>query len=651
VRRPVPAALAVVAIWVFLLIVPVTQAQYTEGLPPGILDVEVDGQAIDSATVPVTNNATPEISGRVDLGVASLDLAVANGNVIRFQAQVDDRGRFRASVPQSLTDGQYTLYISDNLIGSFTVSGALPEERKPGELLDIARVVPYPADFGDQIPGLGFLDGRFYTIEEEALRTAASNGGSTSDARATQRGLAEAGWLQRYENRLAAPSADDPTTFSVQISSFVVEYASGADARTAFAALVGNDTGIEFPTVGNESVLTMLNGTTPDTNVSYQAARLVFRLGSMLGMIVYADLTNQQPDLDLLNTVAQSVAARGVIVADRQTVPLGSMALRLDPSNAVGRLTRRDIYDIRAGTLTALYNEDDAARESRVELLTGTTDAFVSTTSGVFAGAGGAQNRNRTQEQASATEQETPPAQPSPTSVISIEGESPGTAATATPSPEATSGAVATPSPAQQATAQVFMISALYAFPGAGEADTWLTAERDRLVANPQFGGATLKEVPDGPTLGDATVTFSSVRPFGASEETVNGYRIYSRVDAIVAVIEIGSIPELPLREAAGIMEQQLACIEAQGCAGPAALPANLFGERERPTAPKAGSAAPATPTSALPPSESVIIVAGGASTPTTTNAPSDNREPKSDRDKKKDKNKNGQSAANPSGG
>ena len=55
----------------------------------------------------------------------------------------------------------------------------------------------------------------------------------------------------------------------------------------------------------------------------------------MLGMIVYADLLNQEPDLALLDTVAQSVAGRAAVVADRETVPLGAMALRLDPSTAV----------------------------------------------------------------------------------------------------------------------------------------------------------------------------------------------------------------------------------------------------------------------------------------------------------------------------
>ena len=45
---------------------------------------------------------------------------------------------------------------------------------EPVPLLDIARVVPYPADFGDQVPGIGFVDGRFVTLDEDARRAAAA---------------------------------------------------------------------------------------------------------------------------------------------------------------------------------------------------------------------------------------------------------------------------------------------------------------------------------------------------------------------------------------------------------------------------------------------------------------------------------------------
>jgi hypothetical protein len=606
---------AVVWITLFALVAPAAAVQYDAGLPPGILNVEVDGQPIDAVTVPLTGNASPEISGRVDLGLSVIDLAVADGEVNRFQAEVDNRGRFQAAVPQALPDGQYTLYINDVLIGAFTVQAGAETgaDREPGPLLDIARVVPYPADFGDLVPGIGFLDGRFFTLEEEARRTAAAaDGGSPGDVREVQRRLAEAGWLQRYESRLATPHPDNPDTFGIQFSSFVVEYASGADARAAYAALVEGETVVEAPVVGDESALSLLTGVTPDTGVEYQAARLIYRIGPMLGMIVYADLQNQQPDLALLDSVAQSVAARGVVIADRQTVPLGSMTLRLDPSPATGSLVRRDLYDVRAGTLTALFAEDEDTRESRIALFTGTTDSFSSTTNGTFA------LGNRNQDAA-----ETEPAEsaaPTPTSVIAIEGEVAEQVEVATP---AATTAVEEMAP----TAAVLMTSALYEFPGTGEADTWLAEQRERLVGQAGDDG-TFTEVSEAPSFGEASATFATRRAVGEGGQTAGGYRMYARVGPIVAVIEIGSVPDVSLEAATELMQAQIACVEAGGCAGLASLPRSLAGgQRDR--AIEEAPAEGASGADAEPTPGSVIIIEGEETAGESTREPRATREPR----------------------
>src|SRR5215211_4847323 len=61
------AALVTIVIWISTLVSPAIFAQDAQGLPSGIRSVQVDGQPVDAATVPATNNAAPEISGRVDL--------------------------------------------------------------------------------------------------------------------------------------------------------------------------------------------------------------------------------------------------------------------------------------------------------------------------------------------------------------------------------------------------------------------------------------------------------------------------------------------------------------------------------------------------------------------------------------------------------
>jgi hypothetical protein len=447
---------------------------------------------------------------------------------------------------------------------------------EPIPLLDIARVVPYPADFVDLVPRIGFVDGRFYTLDEDSRRaaaaaaaTAAAGEDSTATMQGVHRGLAEASWLQRYESRLAAPSADNANRFSLQFSSFVVEYASPEDAGSAFASLVDDDRGVESPLVGDESALSLLAGVTPDTGVDYQAARLVFRVGPMLGVIVYADLLNQEPDLALLNTVAQRVAERAAVVAERESVPLGSMGLQLDPSAAARTLVRRDLYDVRVGTLTALYNEDDATRASRVELFTGTTDAYSSSTSGTFV-------LGEPGQQAPGTERsgQVATVAPTPTSVIRIEGESAAPTAVSTPQPSVAVGT-------EPDTTQVFVTTSLFAFPGDTQADMWFETQRDGLLTGATTGAGSFTEVLDAPLFGDESATFATRRVIGADEQTVGGFRMYSRVGAIVALLDIESIADVPPDGARRLMRFQVECIERRGCAGLASVPRNLFGNEE----------------------------------------------------------------------
>ncbi len=522
-----------------------TVAQYEPSLPPGILSIEVDGQPIDSLNSPITNNSTPEISGRADDSLATLELAIANGDIVRFPASIGGSGRFRAVSPQELPDAIYSLYANDLLVGSFTITGGSPGPRSPGALLDIARVISYPIDAAQTLPTLAFLDGRFFNLTEEAARTAARNPAGPG-ARDLERQLAMAGWLQRYENRLAVPNADNPRTFDVQVSSFVVEYASGADARAAFDSL-NTSVPTDFPTVGDESQLVLMSGVTPDTGSAYQAARLAFRVGPLLVVIFYADLLNQPPDLAVLETIGTAVAERGRVVADRQVIPLGSMALRLDLDEADPGVSVRSLYEIRAGALTAVFGEGEDARASRAALLAGTTDAFTTATLGNFTR--GEPNRGDRQSDSA--------------------------------SPEAEQGLEAASPASTVPPAAVDLASSLYAFPSESEADVWMANQESALATIPS---ATMFErVSEAPALADAAAVFTmTTRQENGSE--LSGYRIYARSGAIVAVVDIQSAPAVSLRGAVSLVEEQLACIAAQGCAGSVSLPGSIFGARDRPS-------------------------------------------------------------------
>jgi hypothetical protein len=285
-----------------------------------------------------------------------------------------------------------------------------------------------------------------------------------------------------------------------------------------------------------------------------------------------------------------------------------------------------------------MFNEDEATLTGRLETLSGATDAFSSTTIGTITERGRSRNDNRENRDQGAEEAQQA-AVPSPTSVISIEGEEPAEDSS-TPASETATDERATPAPEEQATAQVFMVSALYAFPGDVDADAWLVTQRDRLQANPESGGATFSAVTDAPALGDGAAAFATARPTGNGDEVANGFRIYTRVGAIVAVLDIASVPELSLRAASSLMEQQLACIEAQGCSGPASLPANLFGGRED----RGEEAKPAgTPGAVEPTPGSVIIIEdeGEGGEPAETRVPREDREPRQDRERRRDRDQN----------
>jgi hypothetical protein len=129
---------------------------------------------------------------------------------------------------------------------------------------------------------------------------------------------------------------------------------------------------------------------------------------------------------------------------------------------------------------------------------------------------------------------------------------------------------------AEPKSVQVFATSALYAFPGDAEASAWLTGNQERLAAGAASGTGTLIEVPEGPALGDDSVTFQTRRQLGAGDQTANGYRIYTRVGAIIAALEISSTGDLPSTDAAKLMALQVDCIEAGGCRGLASLSGRL---------------------------------------------------------------------------
>ena len=452
--------------------------------------------------------------------------------------------------------------ISFVLILIFLCNGALPEARSlaspivplvierqlrqsdqprvSAPALDIARAVPYPVDFPALESALGFLDGRFVSGEDQALRTL---DGSVDDAslRGAKRQLLRAGWLRRYESRLAAPLAGSPDQFGVQVSSFVVEYASAEDAGKAFAALANDSAGAVYASVGDESITLEFAGTTPDTNTAYQAVKLVFRVGPLLCSMTFADLTDAAPSVDTIVSAGELVAERARIVVEQGTVPLGSMMLQFMERGD----SRNDVYATRAGVQTHLLSE--SALDS-FALPQAAGDAFVSRMAIAIANprpasspAGNAQD------------------------VIEIEGEASGT-------PPANNVLAVTPAP------EVSLFTALFSFNADSEASEWLNVASAEAANGRDGAFAPI----DAPPIGDESIAFQlDTAPQPADRST--GFLLLARFGTFGIIQELQSSTGVSLEGAANVMRQQLACIAQVGCSGFAEVPQSVFGGQDVP--------------------------------------------------------------------
>jgi hypothetical protein len=100
-----------------------------------------------------------------------------------------------------------------------------------------------------------------------------------------------------------------------------------------------------------------------------------------------------------------------------------------------------------------------------------------------------------------------------------------------------------------------------------------------------------------------------------------------------VAVVDVGSVPDMPLNGATRIMEMQIACIEEQGCAGPATLPGRLFGGTDEADTDEPEQGAAEDP-AAEPTPAPVIIVDGDQPAPEATREPRPTREPRERRNR-----------------
>lgn len=358
---------------------PATAQYYSGDLPEGVLAVTVDGQPINANASPETDNPSPVIDGLLEPGPTEAELAIGNGEIVRFTVEVDGTtGAFTGSPPDPLTPGTYSLYIDDELIGEFTVTG-------PTVLPDLALMVTLPDDLGDA--DYGVVDGMLLSVTEEARRSAANAGDDSPEAVAQlEQTLRGSGWSRRYENRIALPKTDDPTQFQVLVGSFVIEFESADQATATFAQITQDGDAVEgAASVGDESIITRTEGTTSDTGAPFISLALTFRVEQMLVNIAMSDLAGGEPDQAVLEAAGAAVQGRIQEQLSAADAGLSSRVLRIGLTDDVTYETHDEGYERLDGTLVPRYNEPQDQADVRDARFADATDAYTALVEGTAA--------------------------------------------------------------------------------------------------------------------------------------------------------------------------------------------------------------------------------------------------------------------------
>lgn len=524
------------------------RAQYTDGLPAGLRDVTVDGQPIDASTTPEVGTTEPEFAGRLTRGGATtleLGLGSEAGETIRFEVEITaDSGRFRGTAPDPLEAGRYALYVNDALVGEFVVTGeesGTPQARRGGPRpLDLALIPPFPIELQSVAPDLGLVNARYYSVDEQARQTAESAGDASREAvNAAADQLAAAGWRQRFESVLAVPQADDATRFEVQLTGNVIEYADAEIAGQAFEFATNGGEPIEADTIGDASQLSSISGVASETGAAYRGLRLVFRQDRVLVDLRYADLLNREVDQDTFVALGVAVQGRAEAVLGEGFQGLSPKALRLDLGAAAAAPSIRESYEVVGGSTIRLYGEEATALEARSESYAGAENAYGGVASATVAGGGAGAGGRRAGRQA--------------------------TPAAATATGEAIPIAYSV---------------ALFGFADEGEAEGWLAGLDARLEGAQLPGILSIAAVAEAPTFGDGSATYELNRQIG--DGTGGGFRVYVRIGAEIAAVELAAVGEVPPAAVEELVNQQVECLQRGACQGEANVPAGVGGEGGR---------------------------------------------------------------------
>lgn len=243
---------------------------------------------------------------------------------------------------------------------------------------------PRSSGAGSPTPSASQLDPAFALLRPEdvgqpgyAILSSFSDSAESLGLHLNQQGLAfqleQAGFVRRYAQNLALPSADNLLQVGdLLIGSAIEVYDSSAGAATGFklGAALNADIAADATTIGDQSQLSRAPITNPDTQAPMQAVELLAQVANLVIVIQVSDATAQPSDAEVY-TLAATLLNRIAAAAS----PNLSLAVRLSVGQAVEAMP--DGYVCIAGqNLPLLAAFSDADLKARDAFFGNATDVY-----------------------------------------------------------------------------------------------------------------------------------------------------------------------------------------------------------------------------------------------------------------------------------
>jgi hypothetical protein len=178
--------------------------------------------------------------------------------------------------------------------------------------LELPALTITPDDIDE--PGYGLSNGLTMSVADDSALLNTLMGGDEDEAADIQEQLEDAGWVQSYWVSFGIQSGDDPSLFATVIYNALTEYGDEDGAEVGYDLLrEGNASSGFLPVrdaddVGDDSTVTRAATSSNGRPLNY--LDIVFRVGPVVAEVYIAEYSDNNPDVETITALAESVAVR-----------------------------------------------------------------------------------------------------------------------------------------------------------------------------------------------------------------------------------------------------------------------------------------------------------------------------------------------------